>query len=306
MLKLGINSGNIIRTFGIDEGFRQIAKSGFDSVDLDLCYLRPITWPYDGAHNQPYTQWEMMTDEELLESMRPYRDASEKYGVAIAQAHAVDPPFINEPSMDARLLEVIKRTIMICGYLGCPYLIIHPAHCEYPVNNMTPEDEWKANMHMFGELIPWLKKYNVIACLENMYIVHRGKAYASTCQVAAEANRYIDTLNEMAGEKRFAFCLDTGHALMVGMQLDNVIRELGHRLETLHINDNDGQNDSHMMPLTGEMHWEKVIKGLKEIGYRNTLNFELQMKFEKAVLPAAMDFVAAVGRSFSDKIEGKV
>lgn len=302
MHRLGINSGGVFRAFGIEEGFRQIALAGFDSVDLDLTWLLPVRWPYTDPACKPVSEYEKMTDGALLKYMSRYKDAAERYGVNIGQAHAVDPPFINDPADDERLLRMIQRTIMICGYLGCRYLIIHPAHCEYDANTMTEDDEWKANMHMFGECIPWLKEYGVTACLENMYIERAGKTYSSICQCPHEANRYIDELNRLAGEKRFAFCLDTGHALMVGMQLNNVIRTLGSRLETLHINDNDGAHDLHMMPLTGITHWDKVYEGLKEIGYSGTLNFELYMNFPREIMPEAMRFVAAVGRMMSGKI----
>ncbi|MBO4366426.1 MAG: sugar phosphate isomerase/epimerase [Clostridia bacterium] len=281
---------------------RRAAECGFDSIDLDLTWLLPIRWPYSDPACKPVSEFEKMSDDELIAHMDRYKTAADRAGIAIGQAHAVDPPFINMPADDERLLRMIRRTVMICGYLGCHYLIIHPAHCEYDANTMTEDDEWAANMHMFGECIPCLKKYDVVACLENMYIERGGKAYSSICQCPHEANRYIDALNGMAGEKRFAFCLDTGHALMVGMQLNNVIRTLGSRLETLHINDNDGMHDWHMMPLTGAMHWEKVYEGLREIGYSGTLNFELYMHFDREVMPEALRFVAAFGRMMSGKI----
>jgi len=305
MMKIGINSGGIFRTLGIEEGFRQLALAGFDSVDLDLTWLLPFRYPYTDPVNQQHSLYEDMTDEELLEQMRPYREYSQKYGAVIGQAHAVDPPFVNDPENDERLLRILQKTIMICSYLDCPYLIIHPAHCEYEVNTMTPEDEWEANLYMLGECIPWLKKYNVIACLENMYIVHNGKPYSSSCQCPYEAVRYIDTLNDMAGEKRFAFCLDTGHSLMVGMQLNNVIRTLGHRLEALHLNDNDGIGDLHQIPGQGILHWEKVIEGLRQIKYRNTLNFELYMPYPAEELPAVLRQIAAIGCDFSEQIAGE-
>jgi sugar phosphate isomerase/epimerase len=305
MLKLGINSGGIFRTLGIEEGFRQLALCGFDSVDLDLTWLLPFRYPYTDPVNKIHSKYEDMTDEELLEQMRPYKELSQKYGVAIGQAHAVDPPFVNDPENDARLLRILQKTILICGYLECPYLIIHPAHCEYEENTLTPEDEWEANLHMLGECIPALKQHNVVACLENMYIVHGRKAYSSTCQCPYEASRYVDTLNAMAGEKRFAFCLDTGHSLMVGMQLNNVIRTLGHRLETLHLNDNDGIGDLHQIPRQGILHWEKVIEGLRSVQYRNTLNFELYMPYSAEEMPKVLQQIAAIGREFSDLITGE-
>lgn len=313
-MKIGINCGPIVKTLGIDEGFYQIAQSGFDCVDLSLTHFLPIAWPYHSPQNRRQTPYETMSEEELLESVRPFKEAAEKYGLSIGQAHAVDPEFINDPETDERLLEILKRTIIACGYLKCRYLIIHPVCCEFEINEFTHKMEWDANMRRFGELIPYLKQYDVIACLENMYTMCRwgeagsnlrDRAYPAICSNPHEANQYVDALNALAGEKRFAFCLDTGHAFMVGMKLDDVIRTLGNRLEALHLNDNDGKMDWHMMPYTGVLPWEKVLDGLRNIGYQNTLNFELYMNFDKDIMPAAINYVASVGKMFAKRIEQK-
>ena len=313
-MKIGISCRDVVKVLGIDGGFCQIARSGFDCVDLSLMHFLPVAWPYDSVKNRQQTPYEVMSDEELLESVRPFRAAAERYGLSIWQAHAVDPDFINDPETDERLLRMLKRSVMVCGHLGCRYLIIHPACCEFEVNGFTHDMDWDTNMRRFGALIPYLKKYDVIVCLENMYTMCRwegggrnlcGRAYPAICSNPHEANMYVDALNELAGEKRFAFCLDTGHSFMVGKELDNVIDTLGNRIEALHLNDNDGMMDLHMMPYTGILPWEKVVNGLKSIGYRNTLNFELYMNFDRDIMPAALDYVASVGRTFAERIADK-
>lgn len=302
-MKLSISCDPVIKRMGsVEAAFQVIAASGFQCVDLLLNLLLPIHWPYDVP--QPVSQFENMTDEELYAYFLPYKEAGEKYGLAFGQAHAVDPSFTGVPSVDERLLHMHKQAIKICRYLNCKYLIVHPAQCEYDFRRITQQEEWDYNMHLFGELIPYLKEYDVIACLENLYTTHASRYYlSSVCQCPYEANMYIDTLNEMAGEKRFAFCLDTGHSMMVSMKHDRVIQTLGHRLEALHLNDNDGINDSHWIPYDGVIDWDIVCESLKEIGYRNSLNFELYLNYDKEAMPEALNRVAQIGRKFAEKIK---
>lgn len=43
------------------------------------------------------------------------------------------------------------------------------------------------------------------------------KIYSAICSDIPEACVYIDKLNEIAGEKLFGFCLDTGHLNLLGL-----------------------------------------------------------------------------------------
>ena len=114
------------------------------------------------------------------------------------------------------------------------HLVVHPAILD------DPAEEWRVNMDMYKALAPILKENNVVCCLENLILTKRGKVYEAVCADPYEACDYIDELNDFAGEKRFAFCLDTGHAMLTGRDIYTAIMKLGGRIETLHIHDNDG------------------------------------------------------------------
>lgn len=128
----------------------------------------------------------------------------------------------------------------------------------------------------------------------------------------AESVRLIDELNEAAGEELFGFCLDVGHANLLGKNMYQSLLTLGDRLKILHIHDNDGVSDLHTMPFTFERSWnesstdwEGFLCGLKEIGYRGVLNFEvfrLMNSFPQQLHPALLSLLAETGRYFSTKI----
>lgn len=99
-----------------------------------------------------------------------------------------------------------------------------------------------------------------------MFTGYKGKIYAACCADMAEANRYIDYLNNLAGEKVFGFCLDVGHALLVGKEIYSTIQEISRNLVALHVHDNDGRNDQHLFPYMGVMDWDRVRQGAEGRG----------------------------------------
>ena len=123
----------------------------------------------------------------------------------------------------------------------------------------------------------------------------------------AEANRYIDYLNNLAGEKVFGFCLDVGHALLVGKEIYSTIQEIGRNLVALHVHDNDGRNDQHLFPYMGVMDWDRFVKGLKDAGYKGALSFETFNAIhviDDELAQDALKFLGSVGRLFVKRIEG--
>ena len=132
------------------------------------------------------------------------------------------------------------------------------------------------------------------------------KIYHAICSEMSDACRYIDKLNEIAGENLFGFCLDIGHLLLCGLDNYNSIMELGHRLVALHIHDNQGGNDdNHVIPYTGVIIWERFIRGIADSGYQGTLSFETGGQYRKVpkdFLPTALKWTADVGRYFDKRI----
>jgi sugar phosphate isomerase/epimerase len=69
-------------------------------------------------------------------------------------------------------------------------------------------------------------------------------------------------------------CLDFGHAFLLGDVVDAVEQVSGH-LITTHVHDNDGRNDTHLVPFDGRIDWAPALMGIQKIGYDGTLLFEL-------------------------------
>lgn len=296
---LSVQTAPILDTFGIDEGFRMIAQAGFTCVDFNLDHA----WPGGKIRANDCSGFFSMTDDEMKAALRPYKEAAEKYGVKFWQAHAPFPTYVPEKTTNEYILHVLKKNIMLMEYLGCPNLVVHPG----VMVGQDGDAEWNYNVGMYSALIPELKKYGVTCCLENMFTGYRGKCMEACCSDFDEANAYIDHLNEIAGEKLFAFCLDIGHATLLGKDIYKVIRKLGDRIAVLHVHDNDGRNDEHLFPYMGVTRWDRFCEGLKDIGFNKPLSFETfnaLATFDQALWPQMMNLLRATGELFAARIEG--
>ena len=71
------------------------------------------------------------------------------------------------------------------------------------------------------------------------------------------------------------FNVDTGHAVLHGMNPGDVVRLMGERLYTTHLQDNFGERDDHLPPGAGTIEWPPVLKALRKAHYEGTLMVEI-------------------------------
>jgi sugar phosphate isomerase/epimerase len=73
----------------------------------------------------------------------------------------------------------------------------------------------------------------------------------------------------------FGFVLDTGHAHIAG-DLSGLVNLAGRRLQSLHLHDNDGHGDQHLVPGEGTIDWVPFLRELRASGYEGPLMLEVQ------------------------------
>lgn len=153
---------------------------------------------------------------------------------------------------------------------GCHNTVIHP-FSPYPVwNDRFLKDTRNVNIEYFKYALEYAHKYDVNICLENMASVANPEIYYY-CSNPIELKDLHDILND----ERIKYCVDTGHAHYAGNDTADLIEILGSDIAVLHIQDNFGINDGHCLPPFGNIDWEKTAKALKKVGYKGTINFEI-------------------------------
>ncbi len=303
-MNIGIQTGGIVEKHGLDGAYRLIKESGFDAADANIDHL--IAYKDIVAHQIPAAF--LGSDRNCLPLFDPWRDAARKYGVDNYQAHAPFPSFVVSPDDEGYndvLVDMLRKMIIGCDYIGCRNLVIHPFFrpYQYQVNR---EQEIEENLKRYTALMPTAKEYGVTICLENMFSSNKGRIYAACCSDIDEACVLVDELNKIAGQKVFGFCLDTGHLLLLGLDVYQAMVKLGSRISAFHIHDNDGRQDQHLAPYMGVLDWQRFVKGLKDIGYNKTLSFEtfnVWNTVDPALCPEFMKFMATTARYFAQMAE---
>lgn len=306
-MKIGVQTATSIDRLGIDGAFDAYRDAGFDCVDLNLDDRLTISWDEmrDGTEDPFFGD-----ENNYMSFVKAVKAASERTGVAIGQVHAPFPlGFRGCEKANERGLRWGNISIEICHFLGCDKIVIHPLfEGSLRQNPTSREEEREMNIPFYSSFIPLLKKYKITCCLENMWAQdwQTKKIYHTVCSDMGDACGYIDRLNEIAGEKLFGFCLDIGHLALCGLDNYHSIMQLGDRLVTLHIHDNQGGiDDNHVIPYMGIIYWERFIRGLAESGYNGTLSFETAGQYKKVptdFIATSLKWTADTGRYFNKRI----
>ena len=83
-------------------------------------------------------------------------------------------------------------------------------------------------------------------------------------------------LVESVADEHLGICLDTGHLNLHDGDQGRFVREAGGHLKALHLADNDGSSDQHLMPFgLGTVRWDELTSALHEVGYAGLANFEI-------------------------------
>jgi len=302
-MRIGVQTAGMEEIYGTDGAYRLIAECGFDAADANIDLLLPGKMIVQKKIPSIF----LGNDKDCLPAFLPWRDAAIKYKLGNDQAHAPFPSCIwspEEPEYNNTILEMLRKFIIGCDYIGCRKLVIHPFGSSYE-RYITYAQEFEDNIKGYSNLADTAKKYGVTICLENCYNEHNGKVMFGIGSDIPETCSLIDELNQLVGEKVFGFCLDIGHMLLMGMDVRRVMENIGSRLCAIHIHDNNGIADQHLAPYMGIMDWNSFILALKANQYKGTLSFEtfnIWNCIDRKLCPEFMKFLAKTGRYFSERL----
>ena len=306
MLKIGVQSARWFNKEDPLNSLKYIKECGFDAIDFNIdTYMKTGELVKNGIF---HTVFDKPLDE-FLAFFTPLKEASEATGVAIPQMHAPFPVWHkDQDEINAHIMMALDKCFALCEYVNCPAIVVHPTAAA------TKEAEWELNLAIYRSLIPVIKKYRgVKICLENIFSRRPGRVIEGRLANAHDACRMLDLLNEEAGGDYFGFCLDVGHANLTNRNIKEYVKELGSRLTILHIHDNNGLEDLHMIPYsylsTGASHvcdWQGFVEGLKEIHYPGVLAFEtfrIFSAYPKAVHTQALKLISGIGHYWAELID---
>ena len=138
-------------------------------------------------------------------------------------------------------------------------------HCDAMIErtDLSEAEIYAKNVEVLRKIRELTPELKIRICLENL-----GK-------ICTDADSLVAIVDQLDPD-RFGICLDTGHLNLKGGNQREFILKAGHRLHALHIADNEGERDQHMMPFgRGNVDFEQVVAALREIDYHGLFNLEI-------------------------------
>jgi len=89
---------------------------------------------------------------------------------------------------------------------------------------------------------------------------------------------YLDFVFTNIKSGKLKFCYDCGHENCFTPDID-YLAKYGDQLAALHLHDNDGTGDQHLLPFSGTVNWKRIIAHLKRIGYKKPLTLEIDAQY---------------------------
>jgi len=273
-------------TGDIEKNMLEIKALGCDTVDVQLSDIK-----------QPWYR----NESEMERICTRARKAAEAAGLEIFQMHGPWPTWDTTEESRAEGWDAFHRCVYACHVLGTKHMILHP---QMPYGWSAPETDPDyaegLTVALLRDLLPDCEKYGVILCLENMPFL---KQRISTMDRIVEAVKKVNS--PYAG-----ICLDTGHVnVFEGRNLGDDVRLAAPYLKTLHVHDNDGKGDRHMLPYLGTAAWDSFTAALAEIGYDGSMSLEtlgpVSDRMPPHILEKAMQLATDTARYLADEVERK-
>lgn len=210
------------------QGIGDISQAGFEQLFIDMALFCPPD------------------RKELYNSMEPMLEQCRERKLPCTIARAPYLPWNTKREDLNDLLErLAQESIEICGRIGCRYLIVRPLFA-----GILSEDIWEQNRAFYLGLAQHAKKCGVQILLENQCKDFNGHLVRGLCSDGRQTVRWVDALNEAAGEECFGFCMDVGVCNLCGQNMYDFIMALDNRLKAVILRDCDGNSESALLPFT--------------------------------------------------------
>ena len=188
--------------------------------------------------------WEVSQEEQL-------RYARAK-GLNIVFAHLgyqnINDLWIEE---DTNIVDRYKNDIKACADNNIPMVCMHlTSKTEAPMYG-------EKGLNRIKEICDYAKSLNVKVAFENTKI-----------------KGYLDYVIENIDNDNVGICFDSGHC-HAHFKDDFDFNKFKNRILAVHLHDNNGSVDAHLLPFDGTINWDELINSLKENGYNGPITLEI-------------------------------
>jgi protein FrlC len=164
--------------------------------------------------------------------------------------------------------------------LRSPYVSLCPGMTLY---GEDVEQGWNQLRRSFTELLDYTEGTNLVLLIEPAH-----EAETTLILTVEDGLRMIEEIDS----ERLGILLDTGHANVNGENLGQVVRSLRNVPLHIHIDDNHGDSDAHLIPGEGSIDFKPFGNALQAINYQGFVSAELGFQY-------TLDPDIAVQRTFA-------
>ena len=263
----------------VRDSIRFYRENGFDTADFGTTLLdlsSPEAW-------KPQV-------EEIM------KDATEQ-GFDFYMGHL---PFMGGVSKNEAVMTDFKNkmhnAIDAAAALGLKYAVMHPNAANFPLVKYDHDEQRNTTLELLSPFVEHANRVGLNVVVENMRVQSGKMQCHRYCMTAEELCDLADTLG-------IGICWDFGHAHLSGLKQSKALEYVGNRLKVVHVNDNGGIEDDHVLPFAGGVNWKDAMHGLALTGFDGPLNFELSVRTPAELRSAHARFICEIADMLMSYIE---
>lgn len=192
------------------------------------------------------------------------RRVCRQHDVRVDSIHA---PFgaeldISSPDSAVRAIgiDLVLRAIDACALFDSTQLMFH-------LNDRFNDDELGKRIKLIEKsmalIVAYAEQKQIDLTVENL--------------PSLQAGRLFDHVLSLYPAHRVGVCLDTSHAHL-SHALYDIMGTCGTRITAVHISDNRGEHDDHVLPFEGTIDWNRFARHFARTGYAGTFLLEVEMR----------------------------
>lgn len=252
-MEIGISTGLFYKRNVVDL-LPLIKKTGFDVVEV-----------WDGGQ-----EWGSDThfDHRNVQQVKLLQDALWNNQIRALTIHG---PFGNNCDLSVsdsvireKALSEMNTTIQTAVKIGAGVVIVHPGNLlTNALDSQEKNIRLENSIKSLKKLAKIAKEKNVKLAVENML---GGMVGGEQWQ--------LDKILAGLEEEVVGMCLDVSHASLT-KELDKYLKVFNKRIFAVHISDNHGSMDDHLIPGEGIIDFVKIVKKLNEILFQGVFTLEI-------------------------------
>lgn len=220
-------------------------------------------------HGYNYTELSSEHSEMLLERGDPkivgeeFSKIAKEMGIEIIQGHLF---FWEKRICNPEDRALIKKQLDLFKAIGIKNAVLHCDSLKKE-DGTTPSYDIvrEENIKAIADILDHVKGTDIVICLENLI----------SCDATNSVKGLMYFIDYFKSEN-LGICLDTGHLNLRDKDQVAFIRKAGKHIKALHLADNEGKNDQHLMPYgKGHVNFKDVICEMKKLGYEGLYNLEI-------------------------------